>query len=147
MAKKEYPDAPRVAVGAVVIHQQQVLLVLRGQPPSQDMWAIPGGSVELGETLQQAAEREIREETGLLVRAGEPVYIFDTVQRGDDGRVRFHYVIVDVLAEPIDPAQPLQSADDARDARWFSLAEVNSSTWNVAPPTRKLLNKLMKEDR
>jgi ADP-ribose pyrophosphatase len=100
MAKKEYPDAPRVAVGAIVIHHQQVLLVLRGQPPSQGLWAIPGGSVELGETLQQAAEREIREETGLLIRAGEPVYIFDTVQRDDEGRVRFHYVIVDVLAEP-----------------------------------------------
>lgn len=145
MAKKEYPDAPRVAVGAIVIHHQQVLLVLRGQPPSQGLWAIPGGSVELGETLQQAAEREIREETGLLIRAGEPVYIFDTVQRDDEGRVRFHYVIVDVLAEPIDPTQPLRPADDARDARWFSLAEINSAAWPVAPPTRMLMNKLLKD--
>jgi ADP-ribose pyrophosphatase len=61
MVSKMYPDAPRVAVGAVITHKDKVLLVLRGQPPAKDMWAIPGGSVNLGETLQAAAEREVLE--------------------------------------------------------------------------------------
>ena len=99
MVSKIYPDAPRVAVGAVVFHQNKVLLVLRGQAPSKGMWAIPGGGIELGESLQMAAEREVLEETGLHIKAGEVVFTFDTVERDDAGRVKFHYVIVDLLGE------------------------------------------------
>ena len=120
MASKEYPTAPRVAVGAVVIHQDKVLLVLRGQPPSKDMWAVPGGRVELGETLQAAAEREVLEETGLRVTAGEVVYTFDAIHTDAAGRVKYHYVILDLLAEPLNPDQPLVPADDVTDARWFT---------------------------
>ena len=99
MASKIYPDAPRVAVGAVVIHRDKVLLVLRNQAPAKGLWAIPGGSVELGETLKTAAEREVLEETGLRVRAGEVVYTFDAIQCDPEGRVQYHYVIIDLLAE------------------------------------------------
>jgi len=119
MSAGEYPDVPRVAVGAVVFKDGRVLLVKRGQPPSQGQWAIPGGRVELGETLQAAAEREINEETGLTIRAGDPAYAFDVIQRDDAGRVRFHYVIVDLLADYLSGDEP-RPGDDAREARWVA---------------------------
>ena len=85
-----YPDFPRVAVGAVVFKDGKVLMVRRGKPPAKDQWAIPGGSVELGETLQDAAEREILEETGISIRAHAPFYTFEVIDRDEKNRVRFH---------------------------------------------------------
>ena len=146
MVSKVYPEAPRVAAGAVVLHEDKVLLVLRGQPPSEGVWAIPGGSVELGETLQAAAEREVLEETGLHVRAGEIIYTFEAIQRDETGRVKFHYVIIDLLAEPLDPAQPCRPADDVRDAGWFTWPEVANSELPVSETTRQLLKRLMGEN-
>jgi 8-oxo-dGTP diphosphatase len=119
MSVGEYPDVPRVAVGAIVFKAGRVLLVKRGRPPSQGQWAIPGGRVELGETLQAAAEREINEETGLIIRARDPAYTFDVILRDDAGRVRFHYVIVDLLADYLDGGEP-RPGDDAREARWVA---------------------------
>jgi len=129
-----YPDCPRVAVGAIVFDQGRVLLVRRGKPPSPNVWAFPGGSVNLGESLEEAAEREIREETGLRVRAGKPVYTFDVIDRDDQGRVRFHYVIVDLQADLLDGE--IRAGDDALDARWVSPQqlgelEVNRRTLRV----------------
>ena len=119
MSTGEYPDVPRVAVGAIVFRAGRVLLVKRGQPPSQGQWAIPGGRVELGETLQAAAEREINEETGLTIRARDPVHTFDVILRDGAGRVRFHYVIVDLLADYLGGGEP-RPGDDAREARWVA---------------------------
>ncbi len=93
------PQAPQVAAAAVVRKGNTVLLIKRGVAPNKGLWAIPGGSVELGETLQQAAEREVLEETGLTVKAGEAVHVFDYVERAKTGTIRFHYVIVDVVAD------------------------------------------------
>lgn len=145
MVSKIYPDAPRVAVGAVVTHQDKVLLVLRGQPPAKDMWAIPGGSVDLGETLQAAAEREIMEETGLRIKAGEVIYTFDAIVRDETGRVQFHYVILDLKAEALDPSQPLRPADDVNDAGWFTLADLNRPDLVISDTTRALLHKLLND--
>jgi 8-oxo-dGTP diphosphatase len=142
MVNTRYPDAPRVAVGVVVIHQNKVLLVLRGQPPGEGLWAIPGGSVNLGETLQAAAEREAWEETGLRVKAGEVIYNFDAIVRDEAGRVQYHYVIVDLKAEALDPAQPLTPGDDARAAGWFSLDEVHQLAIPVSEATQFLLGQL-----
>jgi ADP-ribose pyrophosphatase len=102
--------------------------------------------VELGETLQAAAEREVLEETGLHVRAGEIVYTFEAIQRDEAGRVKFHYVIIDLLAEPLDPAQPCRPADDVRDVGWFTWPEVADSRLPVSEATRQLLKRLMGEN-
>lgn len=134
-APKQYPDAPRAAVGAVVIHENRVLLVQRGRPPAKGDWAIPGGSVRLGETLQAAAEREVLEETGVTVRAGDPVFTFDAIDRDNAGRVRFHYVIVDLAAEYVEGAP--RPGDDAADARWIGPDEMDALTVNRV--TRRLL--------
>ncbi len=122
MDSNHYPDRPRVAVGAVVFNGGRVLLVRRGRSPAEGEWAIPGGSVELGETLQQAAEREIREETGVAIRAGEPCFCFDLIQADASGRVRFHYVIVDLAGEYV--AGSPRPGGDAADARWVGPAEL-----------------------
>jgi 8-oxo-dGTP diphosphatase len=130
-----YPEYPRVAVGAVVFKEGKVLLVLRGKPPAESQWAIPGGCVELGETLQEAAQREILEETGILIQAGKPVYTFDVVDRDKDGRIQFHYVIVDLAAEYI--SGEIRAGDDAADVRWVSSEDIQYR--NVSTATRKLL--------
>jgi 8-oxo-dGTP diphosphatase len=130
-----YPDQPQVAVGAIVFKDDKVLLVLRANPPAKEQWAIPGGRVELGETLQEAAEREIKEETGITIRAREPVLTFDVIDRDDAEHVRFHYVIVDLAADYIS-GEP-QPGDDAASARWISPEELN--TLPVSPTTLKLL--------
>ena len=126
-----------MAVGAIVFHEEKILLVLRGKAPARGVWSIPGGSVELGESLQEAAEREISEETGLVVRAKEPVFTFDTVKRDEKGRVRFHYVVVDLLAEYVSGV--LRAGDDALDAGWFSAEELENM--ELSPMTRELLKK------
>lgn len=136
--ESEYPDLPRLAVGGVVIRGQRVLLVRRGKAPSRGQWAIPGGRVELGETLQEAVEREVLEETGVRVQAGEICHVFDVVRRDDTGRVRFHYVIVDLMAEYVS-GEP-QAADDASEAGWLAPDELRDLTVNRN--TRELLKKI-----
>ena len=131
----DYPAQPQVAVGAVVFNDNRVLLVQRGKAPALGMWSIPGGSMELGETLQRATEREIREETGLTIKAREPIFSFDVIDRDEDGRVRFHYVIVDLMADYI--SGELRAGDDALDARWVSSEE--SKSLNMSEKTRHLL--------
>jgi 8-oxo-dGTP diphosphatase len=122
--KNDYPDHPRVAVGAVVFKDERVLLIKRGQPPAQDLWAIPGGGVKIGETLQEAAEREILEETGIQIRAAKPIYTFDVIERDAAGKVRFHYVIVDLAADYV-MGKP-SPGDDAVEARWIPAEEINN---------------------
>jgi 8-oxo-dGTP diphosphatase len=135
MSRREYPVRPIVGVGAVVIRDGKVLLIKRGVAPSRGLWAIPGGSLKLGETLQQGAEREILEETGVTIRAGKPIYTFDFFEREEDGRIRFHFVIVDVAADYL--GGDAKGADDALEARWLAPEDLDSL--NVSPNTIKLL--------
>lgn len=125
----DFPNHPQVAVGAVVFKDHRVLLVRRGQAPAKGQWAIPGGSVRLGETLQQAAEREILEETGIRIRATSPVLTFDTIERDENGRIRFHYVIVDLAAEYVS-GTPV-AGDDADEARWVAREELSGLSVNA----------------
>lgn len=137
MAKREYPEYPRVGVGAVVFREGRVLLVRRGGAPSRGLWAIPGGALELGETLREGAEREILEETGITIRAGEVVFTGETMDRDRDGRIRFHYVIVDFAGEYV--RGEVNGSDDVSEARWVSPAEL------VDLPATKTTLKLLRE--
>lgn len=133
--KKQYPDHPRVAVGAIVFKDNKVLLVRRGKPPAKNSWAIPGGSIKIGETLQRAAEREILEETGITIQALDPIFTFDYIERDESGCARFHYVIIDLTAEYVG-GEP-RAGDDAAEVRWLSSKEI--MTLSVNSKTRELL--------
>lgn len=122
---------PTVGVGAVVFHLDRILLVRRNRPPNQGQWAIPGGKVKLGETLRQAAEREILEETGISIRAGEPVYTFEIIESDSSGAIAYHYVVIDLHADYVS-GEPI-AGDDASEAAWvprerFLSLSVNSVT-------------------
>ncbi len=119
---REYPQAPVAAVGGVVIHDGAVLLVRRAYPPRQGEWSLPGGQLELGESLAEGVRREVREETGLDVEVGAVVDVFDRVHRDEAGRIRYHFVIVDFLCQP--RGGTLAAGDDAAAARWVPRAEV-----------------------
>ncbi|MGA9043072.1 MAG: NUDIX hydrolase [Terriglobales bacterium] len=120
--KREYPPQPLVGIGAIIIEDARVLLIKRGQPPLLGEWSIPGGMLELGEAVREAAVREAREETGLTVEAGELLGVFDRVIRDEQGRVRYHYVLIDFLCLRL--SGEVQAAGDADEARWFTLEEV-----------------------
>lgn len=119
---REYPDAPVVSVGAVVLHEGRVLLVRRGSHPSRGQWSFPGGVVELGETCRDAVRREVAEETGLDVEVVGVVDVVDRVVRDPDGRVRYHYVIVDYLARPVGGGV-VSAGDDADEVAWVPVSE------------------------
>ena len=137
MARNEYPDNPRVGVGAVVLREGRILLVRRGAPPAEGLWAIPGGGLKLGETLREGAEREIFEETGVAIRAGEPVFTCDVCERDAEGRIRFHYVIVDLAADYI--GGEVKGGDDAHETREVAPEELDCLS--VTKTTLKLLRK------
>ncbi len=127
-AAREFPDAPRVAVGGIVLDGDRVLLVRRGQAPSAGRWSIPGGLVDLGERLEDAVVREIAEESGLRVRVLGLCGVIDRVIRGDDGgAVRYHYVIIDYVSAV--EGGILRAGDDAAEARWVALDEL--ATYDV----------------
>ena len=121
---RRYPQRPLVGVGVVVWRQQQFLLVRRGKAPNQGQWSLPGGGQHLGETVVEAAHREILEETGLLVEVTGLVDVVDAIRRDEQGDVEFHYTLVDLVAES-DSGEAV-AADDAEAVAWFSLDELSA---------------------
>ena len=119
---RESPARPIIGVGTVVWHGDRVLLVQRGRPPRQGQWSLPGGAQQLGEALTEAACREVFEETGLAVELGEVIATVDSIERDPQGRVRYHYTLIDFTAEAHSAA--LVPGDDAADARWFDLDQI-----------------------
>lgn len=116
-----YPDRPRVGVGAVVIRDEKVLLVKRAGEPNKGLWAIPGGTLKLGETMREGAAREILEETGVTIAVGECIYVFDLIERDPGGKLKFQFVVVDFAALYV--KGEAKGADDAEEARWFGPEE------------------------
>jgi 8-oxo-dGTP diphosphatase len=112
-SSREYPERPIVGIGGVVIIDGKAVLIRRGSEPLKGQWSIPGGSLELGETLEQGVERELLEETGLVVRIVEFIEVFDRVYGDNKEKPRFHYVIVDYLCERV--SGELKAGGDAMD--------------------------------
>jgi len=128
---REFPEAPRVGVGAVIVHESRVLLVQRGREPLKGHWSLPGGLIELGESLQNAVVREVEEETGLRVEPLELIELLDRIHREED-RVRYHYVIADYLCRVT--GGTLKAASDADAVRWVDRAEWNSHSALIFDP-------------
>jgi 8-oxo-dGTP diphosphatase len=132
--KREFPEIPLVGVGAVIIdcagdragnflkEDARVVLVKRAHPPLQAQWSIPGGVLEVGELVREAAVREAREETGLVVEAGELLGVYDRVLRDAQQRVQYHYVLIDFLCRRI--SGELRAGSDAAEVRWFRPEEL-----------------------
>lgn len=136
--RREYPDAPIAGVGAVIVRGGgEVLLIRRGQEPLKGEWSLPGGAVELGETLEEAVRREVLEETGLVVEPVGIVQAFDRIARDAEGRVRYHYVLVDFLCRVTGGS--LACASDAMEARWAGLGELDILTPLTIEVIRKAL--------
>jgi ADP-ribose pyrophosphatase YjhB (NUDIX family) len=134
---RKYPNRPLIGVGSIIIENDQVVLVKRAHPPIQGQWSIPGGVLEVGELVREAAIREAREETGLIVDPGELLGVFDRVLRDLDNRVQYHYVLIDFLCRRVDGE--LLAASDAAEVRWFTRAELPSL--NLAQDTLEVIHK------
>ncbi len=119
---REYPERPIIGVGAVIIEEGRVLLIKRGQVPLKGEWSLPGGALELGETLEEGVCREVLEETGLSIEPISTIEVFDRISRDAEGRVQYHYVLVDYLCRVT--GGTLACATDAIDARWATLEEL-----------------------
>jgi 8-oxo-dGTP diphosphatase len=116
MSDREYPSRPFVGIGIVVIKHDHVLLCRRGKPPNVGSWTLPGGAQDLGETCEAAARRELAEETGLTVGDLHFCAHVDTIRRDDDGRIRFHYTILDFTARWVD-GEPI-AGSDVSEVQW-----------------------------
>jgi mutator protein MutT len=132
-----YPDHPIVAVGAVIIDSERVLLIRRANQPSKGEWSLPGGAVEVGESLEAALAREVREETSLDVTVGPVLEVLDRIRRDEVDRVEYHYVIVDYLCHPHGVAAACGS--DADEVRWAALDDLAS--FHLTPTVLAVIEK------
>jgi 8-oxo-dGTP diphosphatase len=120
--QREFPEVPLIGVGAIIVEGERVVLVKRAHPPLQAQWSIPGGVLEVGEFVRDAAVREAREETGLTVEPVELLGVYDRVLRNPEQRVQYHYVLIDFLCRRV--AGDLAAASDASEVRWFTREEL-----------------------
>lgn len=119
---RRYPSRPFIGVGIVLWRGAEVLLVRRGHPPRTGQWSLPGGVQELGETVFETARREVREETGLTVSISGLIDVIDSIHRDDDGRIEYHYTLVDVAAEWV--AGEACAGDDAAELAWADAGDL-----------------------
>lgn len=119
--RREYPETPLVGVGAVIVRDGKILLVRRAFEPGAGKWSVPGGLVELGEKLSEACEREAEEETGLKIKTLELINVFDMIDKDEQGRPRYHYVLVEFLAKPVGGSE--RPSHEVTEMRWVTREE------------------------
>jgi len=137
MPAREYPERPLAGVGGVILDRDRVLVVRRGREPLRGEWSLPGGLVEVGETLIEALRREIHEETGLEVHVGPIVEVLDRILPDQQGRVQFHYILVDCLCRV--EGGRLEAASDVSEARWVERARLGD--YGLRPDTLRVIEK------
>jgi ADP-ribose pyrophosphatase YjhB (NUDIX family) len=131
MSDRQYPDRPWIGIGCLAFRGEDVLLVRRGRPPLMGEWSVPGGAQHLGETAEEAARRELREETGVEVGSLSLAVAVDIIQRDESGAIRFHYTILD-FAGRWRSGEPV-AGDDVTEARFFAPGELPSlNLWDEA---------------
>jgi 8-oxo-dGTP diphosphatase len=123
-SSREYPERPLVGVGGVIIDAGRALLIKRGGPPLEGQWSIPGGMLELGETLRDGVHRELLEETGLTVRVGDLVEVFERIFPDETGKIRYHFVIHDFLCDVVQGEA--RAASDVTDVAWATRDELGA---------------------
>tara|TARA_Y100001934_G_C12115549_1_gene660613 strand:- start:189 stop:641 length:453 start_codon:yes stop_codon:yes gene_type:complete len=124
MIDRRYPTRPIVGVGTVVMDSDMVLMIKRGKPPRQGSWSLPGGAQELGETIREAARREVREETGLQIEIFGLIDVVDSVRSDADDKIEYHYTLIDLAGYSV--GGTLMAGGDAQDCRWFTRTEINA---------------------
>jgi 8-oxo-dGTP diphosphatase len=141
----EYPERPVIGVGGVLIHNDRALLVRRAAEPLRGQWSIPGGTLELGETLAEGVARELKEETGIDVRVGELIEVVERIWHEEEGvaRPRFHFVIVDYLCEHVS-GEP-QAGSDALEVAYASEAELGK--FQLSETAMRVLHKAFEMER
>ncbi len=120
--QRRYPERPIPAVGAIVVKDGRVLLARRGKEPSAGLWSVPGGAVHLGERLEDATKRELMEECGIEITLTDVLEVIERMVRDPDGRIQYHYVVVDYLARWVG-GEPTPSPE-ALEVRWVAPAEI-----------------------
>ena len=120
--RREYPERPIIGVGGVVISQGRVLLIRRGSPPLQGQWSIPGGTLEVGETLVEGVRRELAEETGIDVRVRTLIDVFERIDRGPSGKPQYHFVVLDYLCEAVQGTA--RAGSDVTEVAWAAPPEL-----------------------
>ena len=118
-SERQYPSFPRVGIGALIFKDNRILLIKRGQEPSKGKWTVPGGLVELGERLSETVQREIYEECNIRIRVLDRLGIFEFIETDQQKDVRFHYIVIDYLADYV--AGELKAGSDIDEARWVEL--------------------------
>jgi 8-oxo-dGTP diphosphatase len=134
---REYPERPVVGVGGVVIVDGRALLIRRGNPPLEGEWSIPGGTLEVGETLLDAVRRELAEETGIEVRVGELIEVFERIFADGEGHPKYHFVIVDYLCEAT--RGTARAGSDVTDVAWAAESELPK--YSLTPTATRVIKK------
>ncbi|HXO88605.1 MAG TPA: NUDIX hydrolase [Candidatus Acidoferrales bacterium] len=134
---REYPERPMVGVGGVVISGGRALLVRRGRAPLEGQWSIPGGMLEVGETLLEGVRRELLEETGVEVRVGELIEVFERITPDSDAKTRYHFVVLDYLCEAV--CGEARAGSDVVDVAWAAPSEL--ATFSISETATRVIMK------